>query len=51
MGTYSGDNNSCGPLFSLYTGQIVTGVWSGGNPGATATMTLQGTQDVPGPPA
>lgn len=47
-GTYTGDNNSTDVSVTLYTGQILTGVWTGGNPGATATLSLSGTQTVPG---
>ena len=48
-GTYTGDNNSDDlALPPMYAGQVLTGVWTGGNPGATATMTLTGTQDIPG---
>lgn len=47
-GSYTGDNNSAGLAITLWPGQILTGVWTGGNPGATATMTLYGTQTVPG---
>lgn len=47
-GSYTGDNNSTGlAIPAMYTGSVLTGVWSGGNPGATATMTLTGTQDIP----
>ena len=48
-GTYTGDNNSndvtCPPM---YAGDVLTGVWKGGNPGAIATMTVTGTQNIPG---
>lgn len=47
-GTYTGDNNSAGLAVTLYPGQVLTGVWTGGNPGATATLTLSGTQTIPG---
>lgn len=47
-GSYTGDNNSASIPATLYPGQVLTGVWSGGNPGATATMTLTGTQSIPG---
>ena len=46
-GTYTGDNNSASIAATLHPGQVLTGVWSGGNPGATATMALTGTQDIP----
>lgn len=48
-GTYTGDSNSTGlTVPPMYAGAVLTGVWSGGNPGATATMTLTGTQAIPG---
>lgn len=47
-GTYTGDNNSASIPAALYPGQVLTGVWTGGNPGATATLTLSGTQAIPG---
>jgi hypothetical protein len=47
-GSYSGDSNSAGLAVTLYPGQVITGVWTGGNPGATATLTLSGTQTIPG---
>jgi hypothetical protein len=51
-GTYTGDNNSSAiSVGNMYPGSVITGVWTGGNPGATATMTLTGTQNVPGAPA
>jgi hypothetical protein len=47
-GTYTGDNNSTGlTIPPMYAGSVLTGVWTGGNPGATATLTLTGTQDIP----
>jgi hypothetical protein len=48
-GTYTGDNNSCGVAVNLEVGQVLTGVWTGGNPLAIATMTVTGVQLVPGP--
>jgi hypothetical protein len=48
-GTYTGDVNSTDiTVPAMYAGQVLTGVWSGGNPAATATMTLTGTQQIPG---
>lgn len=48
-GTYTGDNNSCGISgIILYPGQVLTGVWQSGNPGAIAAMTVTGTMDIPG---
>jgi len=49
-GTYTGDNNSAVVGIPLELGMVLTGVWSGGNPGATATMTVSGMQQIPGPP-
>jgi len=49
-GTYTGDSNSSAiSVPDMHPGSVITGVWSGGNPGATATMTLTGTQNIPGP--
>lgn len=48
-GTYTGDNNSCGLSgVILYPGQVLTGKWIQGNPGAVAVLTVKGTQDIPG---
>lgn len=48
-GTYTGDNNSTDlAVPPMFAGAVLTGVWTGGNPGATATMTVTGTQDIPG---
>jgi len=47
-GSYTGDSNSAGLAVTLYPGQVLTGAWTGGNPGATATLTLSGTQAIPG---
>lgn len=48
-GTYTGDSNSTDvSAVTLHPGNVLTGVWSGGNPGATATMTITGTQSIPG---
>lgn len=47
-GTYTGDNNSDGLAdCTLYCGQFMTGVWAGGNPGATATLVVSGTMSIP----
>jgi hypothetical protein len=47
-GTYSGNNDEYTPLSAvLPNGQYMTGQWTGGDPGALATMTLTGTQQVP----
>lgn len=32
---------------TLYPGQVVTAVWAGGNPGATATLAVNGSRTVP----
>jgi hypothetical protein len=49
-GSYTGDVNSSGiSVPDMYPGQVLTGVWTGGNPGATATLTVTGTQTIPGP--
>lgn len=32
---------------TLYAGQLVSGVWSGGPPGGSATLTVYGTRQVP----
>ena len=31
----------------IVLGQYVYAVWSGGQPGATATLTVNGTQEIP----
>jgi len=49
-GSYTGDTNSTGLALTLQLGQIITAVWSGGNPGARATLTLTGTMTIPGGP-
>lgn len=49
-GTYTGDINSSAVTLPapLTPGQILTGRWTGGNPGATATLTLSGQQTIGG---
>jgi hypothetical protein len=48
-GSYTGDVNSSGiTVPDMHPGQVLTGVWAGGNPGATATLTITGTQNIPG---
>lgn len=42
----SGDNN--GDIIPLSDGERIIGVWSGGDVGATATMTISGTASVSG---
>jgi hypothetical protein len=46
-GTFSGNNDCTDLNQTLYSGQYLTGQWTGGDPGATGTMTLFGTQQVP----
>jgi hypothetical protein len=46
-GTNTGSLDSTNVSFTLYPGMKVTGVWTGGDPGATATMTLVGDNQVP----
>jgi hypothetical protein len=46
-GTYNGNQNSTSVDVVLYPGQKLCGVWTGGTPGAIATMTLNGTMEVP----
>jgi hypothetical protein len=42
-GTYTGSNDNTDISgVTLYPGSVFTGVWSGGDPGATATLSLQG---------
>jgi len=40
--TYAGDNDSSDTVYDLRAGQILTVVWTGGDPGATATAVLSG---------
>lgn len=44
-GTYSGDLNSSSRVdaFPLFPGQKLYAVWTGGDPGATATLSVVGT--------
>lgn len=42
----TGDSDDIGA--SVYTGQSIIAVWTGGDPGATATMSIFGTKTVPG---
>ncbi|HXO24752.1 MAG TPA: hypothetical protein VN870_09225 [Streptosporangiaceae bacterium] len=46
-GTFSGNNDCTDLAQTLYSGQYLTGQWVDGDPGATATMTLFGTKQVP----
>lgn len=46
-GTYSGNrDNAPASGLRLSPGQVLTVVWSGGTPGARATVTLAGTMEV-----
>lgn len=47
-GSQTGNNDTCavGGL-TLYTGMAIIGVWTGGDPGATATFNLSGTRTIP----
>jgi len=47
-GTYDGNNDSCEIAVTLYNGQVLTGTWTGGDPGAVATMSVFGTKYSPG---
>ena len=48
-GSYTGDvNSSAVSVPDMHPGQVLTGVWTGGNPGAKATMTVTGMQNIPG---
>jgi hypothetical protein len=42
----TGDSNSDGAL-TLYPGTEVSATWTGGDPGATATLTVTGQRQVP----
>jgi hypothetical protein len=48
-GTYTGSQNSTSNIDGqvLYLGQYVFAVWTGGDPGAQATIALSGTKDIP----
>lgn len=42
-GTYTGSNDNTDVSgVTLYPGSVLTGVWTGGDPGATATLSIQG---------
>lgn len=47
-GSYTGEKNSTDAVAGqeLVLGQYVFAVWSGGDPGAQATVTVSGTKDV-----
>lgn len=42
----TGDSTSNVPG-PVYPGQVITAVWTGGDPGATATVSITGTRGVP----
>lgn len=49
-GTFSGDTGDTTDAVSgrtLYPGQYIFAVWTGGQPGATATLTVSGQRQVP----
>lgn len=48
-GTYTGAQNSTSNIDGqvLYLGQYVHAVWTGGDAGAQATLTVSGTKDIP----
>lgn len=49
-GTYTGslDSSDAGSMFVLTPGQSVFAVWSGGDPGAIATLSLTGVEEIGG---
>jgi hypothetical protein len=48
-GSYSGNNDqNTGLTVLLFPGQLLYGVWAGGDNGATATMSVYGTFTSPG---
>lgn len=48
-GSYTGSNDADSELNVILTpGQVLTGVWAGGDAGKTAVLSLTGTQDIPG---
>lgn len=47
-GSNQGSNDSASIDVTLYPGMKLTGQWTGGDPGAVATLALQGTVTVPG---
>lgn len=47
--TYVGSNDVAGLAgVTIYPGGYVTGLWKGGDPGATATLILTGDNQIPG---
>lgn len=47
-GSNQGSNDSASIDITLYPGMKLTGQWTGGDAGSTATLALQGTVTVPG---
>lgn len=45
-GTFSGNRDQIGAAVTLYPGSVLTAVWTGGTPGATATVSVYGVLDV-----
>jgi hypothetical protein len=45
-GSYTGSNDSADFAVTLTPGQILTGVWSGGDAGMLATLSISGTQVI-----
>ena len=43
----TGDTGVATSLVQVMTGQVITATWTGGDAGATATMTVLGTRTVP----
>lgn len=48
-GSMTGSNDNCTLSGTLYVGNSIIGVWTGGDAGAKATFNLIGTQKTPGP--
>lgn len=44
-GTYAGNKDSSNSIHYLANGELLSFVWSGGDPGTTATATLNGWQE------
>lgn len=47
-GTYDGNTDSSDVNVQLFNGQVMTGVWTGGDAGAQATMSVFGNKTSPG---
>ena len=48
-GSQTGNNDTASlSAITLYPGQTLIGVWTGGDPGATASFNLTGTMQIPG---